>query len=120
MHHQQATQPVAACGDADVFILRIEQQVPRLYFVPLYVHAVGVLLHSSAALPNHIFAAAGVVKRPVHEAGTVKAVRLLRAGAVAALGCNLRQLPPSGRPSPAPTICRPKSSPPFPPVPVHR
>ena len=31
MHHQQAAQPVAACGDADVFILRIEQQVSRLY-----------------------------------------------------------------------------------------
>ena len=54
MHHQQAAQPVAACGDADVFILRIKQQVPRLYFVPLYVHAVGVLFHGSAALPDHI------------------------------------------------------------------
>ena len=35
MHHQQATQPIAACGNTDVFILRIEQQIPRLYFVPL-------------------------------------------------------------------------------------
>lgn len=83
MHHQQASQPVAACGDADVFILRIEQQVSRLPLVPLNVHAVGVLLHSPAALPDHILAAAGVVKRPIHEAGTVKTVGLLRAGAVA-------------------------------------
>lgn len=45
MHHQQAAQPVMACGDADVFILRIEQQIPRLHLVPLNVHAVGVLLH---------------------------------------------------------------------------
>lgn len=67
MHHQQAAQPVAACGDADVFILRIEHQVPRLYFVPLYVHAVGVLLCCSAALSDHIRAAAGVVERPIHE-----------------------------------------------------
>lgn len=67
MHHQQAAQPVAACGDADVFILRIKQQVPRLYLVPLNVHAVGVLLHGSAALPDDIAAAAGVVKCPVHE-----------------------------------------------------
>ena len=67
MHHQQAAQPVAACGDADVFILRIKQQVPRLYLVPLNVHAVAVLLHSSAALPDDIAAAAGVVKCPVHE-----------------------------------------------------
>lgn len=91
MHHQQAAQPVAACGDADVLISRVEQQVPRLYFVPLYVHAVGVLLYGSAALPDHIRAAAGVVERPVHEAGTVKAVGLLRAGGGAALGCDLRQ-----------------------------
>ena len=35
MHHQQAAQPVASRGDTDVFILRIEQQVPWLYFVPL-------------------------------------------------------------------------------------
>lgn len=67
MHYQQAAQPVAACGDADVFILRIEQQVPQLHLVPLYVHAVGVLLHSPAALPNHILAAAGIVERPIHE-----------------------------------------------------
>ena len=92
MHHQQVAQPVAACGDADVFVLRIKQQVPRLYFVPLYVHAVGVLFHGSAALPDHILAAAGIVERPIHEAGTVKPVGLLRAGAVAALGCDLRQL----------------------------
>jgi len=67
MHHQQAAQPVAASGDADVFILRIEQQVPRLYFVPLYVHAVGMLLCCAAALPDDVSAAAGVVERPVHE-----------------------------------------------------
>ena len=67
MHHQQAAQPIAASGDADVFILRIEQQVPRLHFVPLYVHAVGVLFHGSAALPDDVAAAAGVVERPVHE-----------------------------------------------------
>lgn len=67
MHHQQAAQPVAACGDADVFILRIEQQVPWLHRVPLNVHAVGVLLHGSAALSDHILAAAGVVERPIHE-----------------------------------------------------
>lgn len=53
-----------------MFILRIEQQVPRLYLVPFYVHTVGVLLHSPAALPDHIRAAAGVVECPVHEAGT--------------------------------------------------
>ena len=45
MHHQQAAQPVMACGDADVFILRIDQQIPWLHLIPLYVHAVGVLLH---------------------------------------------------------------------------
>ncbi len=28
MHHQQAAQPAVACGDADVFILRIEQHPP--------------------------------------------------------------------------------------------
>ena len=28
MHRQQAAQPAVACGDADVFILRIEQQAP--------------------------------------------------------------------------------------------
>ena len=49
MHHQQAAQPVAACGDADVFILRIEQQVPRLHLVPLYVRTVGVLRRRAAA-----------------------------------------------------------------------
>ena len=65
MHHQQATQPVAACGDADVFILRIKQQVPRLHFAPLYVHAVGVLLCCTAALADHILAVAGVVKCPI-------------------------------------------------------
>ena len=95
MHHQQATQPVAACGDADVFILRIKQQVPRLYLVPLNVHAVCVLLYGSAALPDHILAAAGVVERPIHEAGTVQSVGLLRAGGVAALGCDLRQFAPT-------------------------
>ena len=67
MHHQQAAQPVAACGDADVFILRIEQQVPRLHLVQLDVHAVGVLLCCAAALPDDVSAAAGVVKRPIHE-----------------------------------------------------
>ena len=67
MHHQQVAQPVAACGDADVFILRIEQQVPRLHLVPLYVHAVGVLRRCAAALPDDVSAAAGVVKRPVHK-----------------------------------------------------
>ena len=45
MHHQQAAQPVMACGDADVFIFRIEQQIPWLHLIPLNVHAVGVLLH---------------------------------------------------------------------------
>ena len=94
MYHQQAAQPVAACGDADVFILRIEQQVSRLHLVPLNIHAVGVLFHGSAALPDHILAAAGIVERPIHEAGTVQTVGLLRAGAVAALGCDLRQFAP--------------------------
>lgn len=67
MHHQKAAQPVVTCGDADVFILRIEQQVPRLHFAPLYVHAVGVLRRCPAALPDHILATAGVVERPIHE-----------------------------------------------------
>ena len=67
MYHQQAAQSVAACGDTDVFIFRIEQQVPWLHLVPLNVHAVCVLLHGSAALPDHILAAAGVVERPIHE-----------------------------------------------------
>ena len=51
MHYQQAAQPVAACGDTDVFILRIEQQVSRLHLVPLYVHAVGVLLCAPPPCP---------------------------------------------------------------------
>ena len=67
MHHQQAAQPVTACGDADVFILRIEQQVPRLHLVPLNIHAVGVLLCCATSLPDHILAAAGIVERPIHE-----------------------------------------------------
>lgn len=67
MHHQQAAQPIVTCGDTDVFILRIEQQVPRLYFVPLYVRAVGVLRRCAAALPDDVSTAAGVVKCPIHE-----------------------------------------------------
>ena len=95
MHHQQATQPVAACGDADVFILRIEQQVPRLHLVPLYVRTVGVLRRCAATLPDDVAAAAGVVERPIHEAGAVQAVRLLCTGGVAALGCDLCRLAPA-------------------------
>ena len=36
MHHQQEAQPVAPCGDADVFVLRVEQQISRLHLVPRY------------------------------------------------------------------------------------
>ena len=92
MHHQQEAQPVAPCGDADVFVLRVEQQISRLHLVPRYVCAASVLRRRAATLPDDVAAAAGVVERPIHEAGAVQAVRLLCTGGVAALGCDLCRL----------------------------
>lgn len=64
MHHQQEAQPVAPCGDADVFVLRVEQQISRLHLVPRYVCAASVLRRRAATLPDDVAAAAGVVERP--------------------------------------------------------
>ena len=57
MHHQQAAQPVAPCGDADVFVLRVEQQISRLHLVPRYVCAASVLRRRAATLPDDVAAA---------------------------------------------------------------
>ena len=52
-------------------------------------------INRAATLPNDVAAAAGVVERPIHEAGAVQAVRLLCTGGVAALGCDLCRLAPA-------------------------
>ena len=71
---QQVPGGVTEADDAYMVIIGVEHQISWLGFAPGNGFAVSVLGCGTAALADFVFTAGGVVKYPVHKAGTVQAV----------------------------------------------
>lgn len=99
---------VAAADDADVGILRVENQVAGQGLLPGDGGAIGVLGVGSAAVADVVCAARGVVEHPIHKAGAVQAVGPVGAGGGAALGCDLGDGAPAWIPAQAQALAAPE------------
>lgn len=75
MDNQQIAVFVPAANNADMRILWVKGQIAGLRLTPGNICAVGMLGIGSAAVANDIGSAGGVIKYPVHEAGTVQPIR---------------------------------------------
>lgn len=90
---------ISATYDSHMLIIGIEHQIAGLGLIPRDGGTVGVLGMGAPAVTNYILAAGGVVKGPIHHAGTVQAVGPVGACGGTARRCHLSERPPAGVPA---------------------
>lgn len=75
MDNQQIPGHIPQAHNADMTVIRVKYQIPRLCFTPTDLLTVAVLCGSSTAVAQYVLAAGRIVKHPVGKTGTVKAKR---------------------------------------------
>ena len=90
---------VPAADNPDMGILRVKDQITDLRLRPGDAGAVAMLGHCSTAVADDVLTACGIVKHPVHKAGTIQAVGPVGAGGAAACRCDLCEPSPAAIPA---------------------
>ena len=90
---------VPAAHNSNMGILRVKDQITDLRLGPGDAGAVAMLGHGSTAVADDVLTACGIVKHPVHKAGTIQAVGSVGAGGAAACRCDLCEPSPAAVPT---------------------
>lgn len=99
VQNQNTAALVPAAHNSNMGILRVKDQISNLCVRPGDIGAVTVLGHSSSSVADDVLAACGIVKHPVHKAGTIQAIGAVGAGGAAACRCDLREPSPAAIPA---------------------
>ena len=73
MDNQQIPGHIPQAHNADMTVIRVKYQIPRLCFAPTDLFAVSVLCGSSTTVAQYVLATGCVEKYPIGKTGTVKA-----------------------------------------------
>ena len=85
MDNQDIAALVPAAHDANVGVLRVENQIARLRFSPGNCCAVSMLCASAPAVAYGVGPIGDIVKYPIHKTGAVEAVGPVGSGCAAAV-----------------------------------